>query len=488
MTRALQSNSSEQLAARRQPSHLLAKPHAGARGERWLARSLARLALLRTRVPARAWVLLAVALILRASLVGATFDTPTTLDPADFSRTGLSIAQGHGYPNSNRAPAGGPSAFRPPAYPLFLGGVYAVAGEEAPPAARMVQALLGTLTVALIGIIATRIWGRRIGVLALGIAAVAPPLVVMSTALISEALFVPLVLGAVACVLEARRSPRPVRWTIAAGVLVGVAELTRTNALVLLIPLGIAVWQIGPRSGWRALIRPALLALAAVLVIAPWTLRNLFVLHAFVPVSTEVGYTLAGTYNLASRADKHWPAVWKEAEHGASSEYGQILFSASVERWSERKLDDRLLSAAIADIRRDPSYMLKVAAFNAVRMFHLGELDFAVANLRDTGIPRAPAVFEIAGFYVLGLLALSGIAARRVRQAPLWLWLVPLLLLSTVLVTGFIRFRAGIDPFLVMLAAVGLAALGARARAWRDGAHAQGVPAGPLRRRVVASV
>ena len=433
--------------------------------------------------------MLAVALILRAGLVAATFDTPTSLDPADFSRTGLSIAQGHGYPDSNRAPAGGPSAFRPPAYPLFLGAVYAVAGQEAPPAARMVQALLlGTLSVGLIGIIATRIWGRRIGMLALGIAAVAPPLVVLSTALISEALFVPLVLGAVACVLEARRSARPLRWTIAAGVLLGVAELTRTNALVLLIPLAIALWQIGPRRGWHALLRPAVLALAAALVIAPWTLRNLLVLHAFVPVSTEVGYTLAGTYNLASRADQHWPAVWKEAEHGASSEYGQILFSASVERWSERRLDDRLLSAAIADIRRDPSYVLKVAAFNAVRMFHLGELDFGVANLRDTGIPRVPAVFEIAGFYALGLLALGGVAARRVRQAPLWLWLVPLLLASTVLVTGFIRFRAGIDPFLVMLAAVGLAGLGARVGARRDAAHARGVRGGPLRRRAAAGV
>ncbi|MDQ6746433.1 MAG: glycosyltransferase family 39 protein [Actinomycetota bacterium] len=410
-----------------------------------------------------------------------TLFTPVTLDPADFSRTGLSIAQGHGYPDTNRAPGGGPSAFRPPGYPVFLAAIYAVAGQEAPPAARVVESLLGALSVALIGLIATRIWGRRIGVMALGIAAVAPPLVVLSTALVSESLFVPLILAAVAAGLEARRSPHPLRWAIFTGVLIGLAELTRTNALLLLPPLAYALWATArPRFG-RALLRPALVIAATVLTVAPWTVRNWFVLHHFVPVSSEVGYTLAGTYNLASRQDHHWPAVWKEAEHGASVEYSPILFNASIHRWNEVTLDNNLLSAAIADIRKDPSYMLTAAAWNAVRMFHLGELDFGVANLRDTGIPKIPAWMEVSGFYVLGLLALIGLATRRVRRAPLWLWLVPVLLASTLFVTGFIRFRAGLDPFLVLLAALGVVHLLDRrsARTERRSAAGTTPPVGP---------
>ncbi len=411
------------------------------------------------RLPPRVWVLLAVALGLRLAVVAATFDARTTLDPADFSHTGWSIAQGHGIPPSNRAPAGGPSAFRPPAFPLFLGAVYASVGREAPGIARLAEALLGTIAVGLIGLIAARIWGRRVGMLALGIAALAPPLVVLSTALVSEALFVPLTLAAVLAALEARRSRRPLLWAIVTGVLVGAAELTRTNALVLLLPLALALWTAQPRRGRRALMRVSAMVAAAVLTVVPWTVRNLLTFHAFIPVSTEVGYTVAGTYNQASRADQHWPAVWKEAEHGASPEYATILFYASTQRWDERRLGDRMLAAAISDIRRDPAYVLKVGMWNTIRMFHLGELDFAVANLRDTDIPRIPALFEIYGFYPLGILALAGIGTARVRQAPRWIWLLVICLGSTILVTGFIRFRSPIDPFLVMLAALPVAAL-----------------------------
>jgi 4-amino-4-deoxy-L-arabinose transferase-like glycosyltransferase len=410
------------------------------------------------RLPPRAWALLAVALVLRLAAVAATFDAPLTLDAADFSRNGWSIAQGHGVPPSNRAPAGQASAYRPPAFPLFLGGVYASVGREAPGIARLAEAVLGTLAVGLIGLIATRIWGGRVGMLALGIAALAPPLVILSTALVSEALFVPLTLGAVLAALEARRSSRPLRWAFVTGALVGAAELTRTNALLLLPPLALALWTAQPRTGRMALMRVGVMVAAVVVAVIPWTVRNLLTFHAFVPVSTEVGYTLAGTYNQASRADQRWPAVWKEAEHGASPEYARILFYASTQRWNERRLGDRLLSAAIADIRHDPAYVLKVGVWNTIRMFHLGELDFAVANLRDTDIPRIPALLAIYGFYPLGILALAGIGTARVRQAPAWIWLLAICLGSTVFVTGFIRFRSPIDPFLVMLAALPIAA------------------------------
>ncbi len=433
------------------------------------------------RARAAVWAVLAVALLLRVTLVVATWHEPITLDPADFSRTAVSIAQNHVYPPSNRAPGGGPSAFRPPGYPMLLGAVYAVAGSEVPAVGRLVGALLGTVSVALIWLIAARLWGRRVGMCAAVIAAIAPPLVVLSTALVSEALFVPLVLGATAAAIEARRAERPGRWVAGTGLLVGAAALTRTNGLILLLPFSLALAP--ARSRWRPRVLPpqAAVVVIAAVVIAPWTIRNALVFHRFIPVSTEIGYTLAGTYDQASRNDHRWPAVWVESEHGASLEYGEILFEAEIHRWNEPTYGDHLLSAAIADIRRDPAYVLKVGLWNSLRMFHLAEQDFAVGNLSGTDIPRIPALLEIYGFYPLAILALGGLLTRRVRSAPRWLWLVPLGLATSVFVTGFIRFRSPIDPFLVILAALAVAALLERPSRWRDrdGEFAEAPPEEP---------
>jgi 4-amino-4-deoxy-L-arabinose transferase-like glycosyltransferase len=358
---------------------------------------------------------------------------------------------------------------------MLLAAGYALAGSEMPAIGRLVGAVLGTLSVALIWLIATRLWGRRVGMCAAVIAAIAPPLVVLSTALVSEALFVPIVLAATATAIEARRAPRPARWVVATGVLVGAAALTRTNGLILLLPFSLAVAP--ARSRWRLRAMPpqaAIIVIAAV-VIAPWTIRNALVFHRFIPVSTEIGYTLAGTYDQASRNDHRWPAVWKESEHGASLEYGEILFEAEIHRWNEPTYGDRLLSAAISDIRRDPAYVLKVGLWNSLRMFHLAEQDFAVGNLRGTDIPRVPALLEIYGFYPLAVLALGGMLTRPARRAPRWLWLIPVCLATSVFVTGFIRFRAPIDPFLVILSALAVAgSLERRSRrSDRDGDRAE---------------
>jgi len=406
------------------------------------------------RVSTGVWVVLAIALALRLATVGLTLRTPLSFDPLNFSDTAESIAHGDGYPPSNRAPGGGASAFRPPGYPVVLAGVYAIAGHAAPSVGRLAGAFLGTLSVTLIGLIALRLWGKRVGLVALGIAAIAPPLVIFSTSLISEALFVPLVLAAVATALEARSGKRRCRWASATGILVGIASLTRTNGLLLLLPFALAFAPTRPRRRLSAWTPIAIVVLATCLTIAPWTVRNWTVFHAFIPISDESGYTLAGTYNQASRADRQFPAVWIEAEHGASPEYARILRKARIERWNELTYGNHLQAAAFADIRSDPAYVLKVGLWNAVRMFNIGELRYALNNLANTGVPLAPAVIEMASSPVLLVLALGGVFSRRRRQAPKWLWLIPVCLLTTVFVTPFLRFRSPIDPFLVMLVAL----------------------------------
>ncbi len=227
---------------------------------------------------------------------------------------------------------------------------------------------------------------------------------------------------------------------MATGVLVGIASLTRTNGLILLLPLALAF---APPASWRRLRgwAPAgVLVVTALLTLVPWTIRNWTVFHAFVPISDEGGYTLAGTYNQASRTTKKSPALWIEAEHGASPEYARILGTGTARHWNELTYGNHLQSTAVDEIESHPAYVLEVGFWNTIRMFSLGDTHLAVDNLHDTDIPLAPALLLINSSPLLLVLAFGGVLTRAARRAPKWLWLVPVCLWTSVFVTGFVRF------------------------------------------------
>ena len=112
---------------------------------------------------------------------------------------------------------GKPTAFRPPGYPYLLGGAYRVFGvERAADAdrirvARRLGAVLGALGVALIGMLGVQLLGRTAGLVAMGLAAVYVPSILVSEAIMSEQLFVVLMLAALVTAIHQRRSDHPTR-------------------------------------------------------------------------------------------------------------------------------------------------------------------------------------------------------------------------------------------------------------------------------------
>src|SRR5581483_9582357 len=163
------------------------------------------------------------------------------------------------------SPSGGPTAFRPPLYPLFLGAVYKVTGDSIV-AARLVQAVLGAASVALVWFIARTLFGRRTAYVAAALAAVYPPLVLATVALMSESIFIPLMLVAVLAALYARDGgPHATRWAVVAGAAAGLGMLARPNSVAMLPALvvlvlawtrhewqrGVASRRRGPRRGRR---------------------------------------------------------------------------------------------------------------------------------------------------------------------------------------------------------------------------------------------
>jgi hypothetical protein len=186
-------------------------------------------------------------------------------------------------------------------------------------------------------------------------------------------------------------------------------------------------------------------------------------MRAFVPVSTETGGTLLGTYNpSAAWHDPGCPACW-------------ILLSRTP---AELGLAHRLL--ALPEVARDsrsralaerfaidhPGYVLQVARENSLRLLELGGERRIRVTARSIDVP--PGAAEVGAWelwLVLGLIA-AGVAAGALRFVPVALLaLMAFLWLTTVVVVSDTpRFRATIDPFLLMLAALGASTLVSRAR------------------------
>jgi 4-amino-4-deoxy-L-arabinose transferase-like glycosyltransferase len=185
--------------------------------------------------------------------------------------------------------------FYPPVYPYFVGALFRAFGTMR--AVLWAQVLLGALLVPVVGRAGALAFGRRAGLLAAAAAAFYPELVWYPAHYWSETVYLLLLWGAVERTLAADAS-RSRRAAAIAGLLWGLATLTRELSLYLL-PI-VALWLLRPRRGEASRLRPApgawgragTLVLAAVLTVAPWTIRNAIVFRAFVPVSTMGGLNL----------------------------------------------------------------------------------------------------------------------------------------------------------------------------------------------------
>jgi hypothetical protein len=361
----------------------------------------------------------------------------------------VSIAHGHGFGQTVVAPGGGPTAFRPPLYPLALAGFFKVFGVTVI-GARVAQALLGTLTVALVGVLVRQLWGRRTALVAMGIAAVYPPLLLAGGALLSESIALPLELASLIVVLRARSASRPWAWLAGAGVLAGLGILDRPDSLVLLIPLCFLAWARNHRS-WRKALPAGLVVLAALVTVTPWLIRDAIVMGRFIPLTTQSGLVPSGTYNDAAAHDSRFPAAWRPTN--LVPQYGPLL------RGTEYQESEALHTATVKYVENHPTYLAAVTFWNTVRLFELNGPSVTRASWAANGYGANAANVAFAGYWVVAALALAGVATRAARRAPWALWLAPVLVTaSTVVVLGESRLRALVDPFIVILASLAVVA------------------------------
>jgi peptidoglycan/LPS O-acetylase OafA/YrhL len=415
-----------------------------------------RLALANRLTADHRWVavICGVAFLARCRMVMATRHLVLGNDPADYDRLGRLLADGHGFGASLLSPSGGPTAFRPPLYPLFLGTVYKLTGGSML-AARLLQAALGAVVVGLIWLIAHRLFDRRVALAAAAAAAVYPPLVIASTAVLSESIFIPLMLGALLAALLARDGGgRATHWALAAGALMGLGVLARPNGLAV-IPavLLLSVWGSDRQTALR---RAAVLVVGVAAALLPWQVRNATTMDGTVIISDIDGYNTAGVYNDDAAAASY-PGRYQFRPPNGVAELAPLFSDASLD---EVSLGEELRAEGLDHIRAHPTAPAQAVFWNSFRMLELSGLDQAEVVAGEAGFGRTTAVVGIISFWALALLAAFAAATKALRRVPRSLWLAPALLwLGTTLFLGNARLRAPIEPFIVLAAAPALVPL-----------------------------
>jgi 4-amino-4-deoxy-L-arabinose transferase-like glycosyltransferase len=422
--------------------------------------------------------IVALALVIRILVIAADSGYRPANDAFEYDYTARSIAAGDSYPRSGYLLRGGPTAVRGPGYPYLLAGVYAISNDSRT-AGRLTNAVLGAIVVLLTYVIAKRIWGRRIGLVAATLAAVFPPLVLLSRDLVSESLFIALELGAILCVLEFRLT-RSLRWAAAGGAMCGFAALTRNTGFALLVPVVLGLWVLRPRLQPASFVAPALSVACAAFVIAPWIARDAVAFGRLVPVTTSAGIATSGTYNPASYGDSASHGAWRDPR-GVPT-LSSLFVSSGMD---EGEVDSALRREAWEFAWHHPAYVVETSAWNLLRLFEIvgGSVVNSKGNVVvDRGIGSATPLSERIGIAILAPFALLGIIAilrarsesryrggpPQIPSGPLFLWLVPtLMILIAMPIAGLPRYRLPADPFLLILAAIGLTWLWARLAAPR---------------------
>lgn len=266
----------------------------------------------RRHLPALGLLLLTAA---SARLAWVAFVRP---DPADgrfddtvwYRGAAHYVANGDGYVNPF---TGTPTAGWPPGYPAFLGAVFKLAGEGVWQTA-LANIVLSLISVVLVYCIGNVLLERRTALIAAAAMAVWPGQVYFSSLTLSEPLFTALFL---ACVLLLVLVPRAgggrAGLVVLFGVVVGLATLTRGQALILL-PLAAACWVLAGMRWGAALRWTALTVLVVGVVLTPWVVRNEQKLGSPVVIATNLGPNLwIGNHEGASGrmpvAEPHppWP-------------------------------------------------------------------------------------------------------------------------------------------------------------------------------------
>lgn len=336
------------------------------------------------------------------------------------------------------------NAWTVPGYSVFLSAVYRFSGlgPQRLAAVRLVQSLLGALTVLLAFLLARRFAGRGAGLLAAALVAAYPPYVAAAGFIYTEVLFT-FLLAVFLLVMLAAIEKRSLAWWVGTGVLFAVTAYIRP--IVLLWYAAIAAYLVlSPRYPKREAIRHAAVLLAVVVVLfVPWWVRNYGIYHRFIPLTTASANPLyAGTthtYERGGRPTEIYPEDLKQAV--ATGKSDETVLNDFWQKEGSRRFMER--------VRTRPLWLLQ---------FRWHKLVEQTTHWWPTSIPfidNRPWLTDLqtrVHFLLWWLVPVGALAGLKDRRILLVLTLVPYFLVMHALTLPQARYM---HPMMLLAAVAG---------------------------------
>jgi 4-amino-4-deoxy-L-arabinose transferase-like glycosyltransferase len=365
-------------------------------------------------------------------------------DSESYWVLGGQIARGEPYQFGH----GQAKIFRTPGYPIVLAGLYRIAGGEPPVIwARILGALFGTLTVGGVIWLTKTLFSIRAAIVAGVMATLYPGAIGMSTFVLSEAPFCPLMLAQIIVWVAAARCECPKRaagLAFVAGSIAGIATLIRPSWLLFTpFAIGIAWTFFGQRK--RQLLIAVAMTIGLMLAMAPWWVRNYGITGKLTLTTTQFGASLYDGW----REDANGDSDMRFVEHFYQEQLrADAKDPASANGSFEERLDARMRSAAIDWARHHRIRVVQLAGIKFLRIW-------SPWPNSDTMQGWTFRLAILLGYTPLILLAIAGAIRFVQRGWPYTLCVVPAIYFTCLhmIFVGSIRYRQPAMLVLIVLAA-----------------------------------
>lgn len=400
------------------------------------------------------WVLFSCALILRIAILPMFLNQPLNIyDEQAYQQ----LAQGLLTRGEFGFKPGKLTAIRPPAYPMFLASVYKLAGRVNTNIVRILQIVISVLSGMVLLILLGRITFPKVSLLATVVFLFYPTLLCFDYLILSETLFIFLFL-LMLLALMAGVEKRSTLYFACAGVLLGLASLTRSITYPLALPLAVLLVFLQSAPRLKAASRSLVFVLGFCLAIAPWAVRNYHVFGSYVPVGTMGGLNLSmGNYQFTP-LNRAWAAVGVNGDKS----WGHVYYN-QIRGLNEAQKQKVAIELAKTYMLDHPAQTLLRSVIKAANLWGLERVIIAgmqekiFPSLKNVAVEALLTVAILLAYVMVAMLGSFGLVWRITSNPHSFDWLALYFILGftglCALVFGHSRYHLPLIPLLCFYAA-----------------------------------